>query len=363
MDPYSQDMQTPTVMEQVGSFLNPIELAKYKYTMDPTVWGGSWLGTSKGVWMPVKFQDINLGKYSRGVKKAFAQGKWAGVKAIGSPLKSAWDSNNYIGGGWLRQSSQINRFTSELDNTLFSYFDDMTKRKRMPLSRDWAGIGQMMKGRKYNYTTTRRYSASKADQLAKAFRMDVVDWMDEAGSINRLSAVKLQERLKARVSNRQFIGEYGDLRGKIDDIMSQVGVSKKATGRGVRRTAEFAARAKNAGVAGAIGKIGSGASKLAGPARLGMFAMKGFAAIGLVSTMWDITQMIGQPIGNLLVNEANRVMNNFHARFMPELGGRLAMSYMTTGAATERQRAVSAISKAYINGRSAFGQEAVYSHS
>ena len=47
---------------------------------------------------------------------------------------------------------------------------------------------------------------------------------------------------------------------------------------------------------------------------------------------------------------------------MPEMG-KLTSSYLSYGASTERQRAVRAISKGYINGRSAYGQEAAYMHS
>lgn len=371
-DPYGQDMQSPTVTQEILGYLNPVELAKFKYTTYPSVYGGSFLGVSKGVWMPIKFQDINLSKYSRNVRAGFKGGVWKGIGAAASPLRSAWDSNNYIGGGYLRRSQQINRFTSDLDNTLFSYFDKMRQQTGMRpkglMNRFRMGVGQSaMTAPKYG----RVYSASKAGQLSQMFRQDIVDWLDEAGDLSKASARGLREKITSRVSAREFIGTYGDMTDKVDDIIAKVGgrsygTSIKGAGFTARTINEGAegilAKARSAGLAGAVGKIGSGTAKFAGAARLGLFAAKGFAAIGAISMLWDITQAIAKPVGNMLVHEGNRVMDNFHARFMPELGGRMAMSYMSTGAATERQRAVQAISKAYINGRSAFGQEAMYAH-
>jgi len=383
-DPYAADSQNPTMTQELLGYLNPIEIAKFKYTTSPSIYGGSFFGVSKGVWMPIKFQDMNLSKYTRNVKKAFKHGGvMKGIGASVSPLSKAWDANNYIGGGYLRRSQQVRRFTSELDNTLFSYFDSM--KRSIGGTRPAGFMNYIRRGAGQNYMTTAamksRYHAGKANQLSKMFRQDIVDWLDEAQDLAQVSSAALREKIMGRVSTREFIGTYGDLTGKVDDIIRVAGGSavKTTAGKGFSMstigTEAIAARAKAAGltktVGGAAGKraaiksigIGSGTAALGGAARLGLFAAKGFAFIGAASLLWDVTQAVAQPIGNLLVHEGNRIMDNFHARFMPELGGRLAMSYMTTGAATERQRAVSAISKAYINGRSAFGQEAAYSHS
>lgn len=95
----------------------------------------------------------------------------------------------------------------------------------------------------------------------------------------------------------------------------------------------------------------------------GIRGMAGLAWVGIGSLMWDVSKMVGEPIGRYLVENANRVGLEFQNRYMPELGGRIAMSYMSSGAATERQRAVEAISRSYINGRSAIGTEARLLHS
>ena len=349
MDPYSGDMQTPTLGETLGGLLNPIELAKLKYTTSPSAWGGSLLGISKGVWMPVdvsQLKDFNLGKYSRSVGRSFKKGgAFSAVKTAGKPFKSVFNTNNYIGGGYLRDARGVKSFIGDLDNTLFDQFAGMRR-----------GDGANLK-----FLKKRRYSPERANELSKTIRQEVINWIDQSGNINKLNAASLRENLMSRVSNREFVARYGNIQNKIDDIMSTVGVSKQGA-KGVQRTAALRSNIRKAGISKAIGKIGSGRYAFAGAARAGIFAMKGFAAVGLVSMMWDITQAISEPIGRAIVSKANSTMEDYKNRFMPEMGGRLAMSYMTSGAATERQRAVQAISKAYINGRSAFGQEAMYAH-
>jgi len=69
-----------------------------------------------------------------------------------------------------------------------------------------------------------------------------------------------------------------------------------------------------------------------------------------------------EPIGRGIVGAADKALNAFNNRFMVETGGTLSAGFLSQGAATERQRAVQAISKAYINGRSALGQEAYFMH-
>jgi len=91
--------------------------------------------------------------------------------------------------------------------------------------------------------------------------------------------------------------------------------------------------------------------------------LKVFAGVGAITTAWDVSKMVGEPIGRYLVENANRVGTAWQNRFAPEMGGKIAMSYMATGAATERQRAIEGISRSYINGRSALGNEAQLLHS
>lgn len=105
-------------------------------------------------------------------------------------------------------------------------------------------------------------------------------------------------------------------------------------------------------------------SKLVGQKALkwGLRAGKVMAGVGAVMFAWDIAKMVGEPIGRAVVSELDSTLASWNQRFDPELGGRLELSYLSRGAATERQRALQAMSKAQITGRSALGQEAKFSH-
>jgi hypothetical protein len=86
-------------------------------------------------------------------------------------------------------------------------------------------------------------------------------------------------------------------------------------------------------------------------------------AIAMLATLVGSTAMsLGEPIGAAMISSVDKGLNLYNNRFAVEMGGGLARGYLSSGAATERQRAVQAISKAYINGRSAVGQEAFFLH-
>jgi hypothetical protein len=70
--------------------------------------------------------------------------------------------------------------------------------------------------------------------------------------------------------------------------------------------------------------------------------------------------MVVKPLAQAAIGALNNIATEYQNRFMPEMGGQLALSYMSQGAYTERQRAIQSISKSQINGRSALGQEANY---
>jgi hypothetical protein len=105
--------------------------------------------------------------------------------------------------------------------------------------------------------------------------------------------------------------------------------------------------------------------KMAKTQKLAKWAITGAKAgsiIGAVTLAWDISSAVASPLLNSSVQLLGNAINTFENRFMPEMGGRLQQSYLSYGAATERQRAISAMSKAYINGRSAFGSEGQLYH-
>lgn len=108
-------------------------------------------------------------------------------------------------------------------------------------------------------------------------------------------------------------------------------------------------------------KVGS-ATRVRTVAKLGIAGAKGVSIVGAAMFAWDMMKMVGEPLGAYAMNELYRGATNMQNRFMPEMGGQLAMSFLSRGAATERQRALMAMSKASITGRSAFGQEAALMH-
>jgi hypothetical protein len=111
-----------------------------------------------------------------------------------------------------------------------------------------------------------------------------------------------------------------------------------------------------------IKKIYSRASAIKTGGKIALGGMKALSYVGLASLAWDLGSMVAKPLAQAGMNALNNVAMEYQQRFMPEMGGQLALSYLSQGAATERQRAVNAISKSYINGRGAMGSEASYMH-
>jgi hypothetical protein len=109
-------------------------------------------------------------------------------------------------------------------------------------------------------------------------------------------------------------------------------------------------------------KTASGKVRMATAAKVGIAGMKAVSVVGMAMLAWDIIKIAGEPMGAYAMNSLNAGMNRLQSAFSPELGGRLSPAYLSSGAATERQRAIQAMSKSYISGRSAFGQEASYMH-
>lgn len=109
-------------------------------------------------------------------------------------------------------------------------------------------------------------------------------------------------------------------------------------------------------------RVAGGAGVHAGRAlaKAGVFGMK-LGAIGAISSlMYEGIKMITNPIAQAGVGAVDNAFNNMMSYGKPDLGGSLNMGFVSYGAATERQRAIQAISKSRINGRSILGQEAQY---
>jgi len=96
--------------------------------------------------------------------------------------------------------------------------------------------------------------------------------------------------------------------------------------------------------------------------KFGLRVGKAGSIIGMGLLAYDIASAIGRPLFAAGMTALSNVATEYQNRFMPEIGGQLQLSYLSQGAATERQRAISSMSKAYINGRSAFGSESSLLH-
>jgi hypothetical protein len=99
-----------------------------------------------------------------------------------------------------------------------------------------------------------------------------------------------------------------------------------------------------------------------GAARLGfrglVLAGKSYATFSVATGMLQAASFIATPVIQSIVSNTEQALRQFRNMSQVEMGGQLPLAYLSRGAATERQRAIEAISKAQINGRSVFGNEA-----
>ena len=109
-----------------------------------------------------------------------------------------------------------------------------------------------------------------------------------------------------------------------------------------------------------LGKVGIGTSKVGWRGAVLGARVTSYALWGMLA--WDIAKSIGQPLGRDLVTQAERANEKLKSINAWEFGGNLTAAYLSNGAATERQRAIQAISQSRFNGRAAMGSEAMYGH-
>ena len=131
----------------------------------------------------------------------------------------------------------------------------------------------------------------------------------------------------------------------------------------IRSDAErFAARWERRGASvwrGTVG-FGKGVAKVGWRGAVLGARVTSYALWGMLA--WDIAKSIGQPLGRDLVTQAERANEKLRSINAWEFGGNLTAAYLSNGAATERQRAIQAISQSRFNGRAAMGSEAMYGH-
>ena len=109
-----------------------------------------------------------------------------------------------------------------------------------------------------------------------------------------------------------------------------------------------------------LGGVGTVVGK--GAMRLGAAAGWASAMYQVGSLMYQGIKMVASPVAAAGVQAVDQTFNTLQQFANPEIGGQLEMGFVSQGAATERQRAVQAISKSRINGRSMLGSEGAMMH-
>lgn len=171
------------------------------------------------------------------------------------------------------------------------------------------------------------------------------------GSVPRKRAEELSKKLAKEAVQKGSVGTFNPFSKRLDAI--DIGMKGKwsstdtLTGSGKKIDLSSLRTAKRTAFLG----------------RTALRAAKVGSYVGAAMLAWDIASIVAAPLAQAGMNIINSAANTFQSRYMPEMGGQLQLSYLSQGAATERQRSIQAISKAYINGRSAFGSEGSMMHS
>ena len=98
-------------------------------------------------------------------------------------------------------------------------------------------------------------------------------------------------------------------------------------------------------------------------------AIGGVLFVAKAWSIWEVTKLAGaafafgaESLGNQSISLIDQSMKTISANREWEMGANLTMAYLSRGAATERQRAVQAISKSRLNARAGLGMEASGMH-
>jgi len=172
--------------------------------------------------------------------------------------------------------------------------------------------------------------------------------------IDKIDTIAAKRKYSNDPTKLRFLAEKERLLASSNKLYEEAKVLRKVTPKDVKRQITALRAARNGKVAGLVA--------LKGATMAGATIMKGAAIYNVASLMFDAINMIASPISKAGVEAVDSAFNKFASFARPELGGTLNMGFVSYGAATERQRAIQAISKSRINGRSMMGQEAQYMH-
>lgn len=322
-DPYAP--QQPGTLGMAWDYFNPVELLKWKYKLDPRAYS-----LSEGLYFPIG------GKLSAKSITQWAQKSGQLISERGAIRGGLTSFKNLF--GTIGKERRLGRGILEGAQAI--------KAGRAKISqRAMRGLGQDL----YKYGIPLKHQR----EIGNIISNQVAEYLDDLySSGKRLTHMGLVSRISKATKSEDFIQRFG---GRIET---------KEVRRIVKRMGKPARLQGAAGrAAGKLGARGVGTLTAAKALKPMLFAGKAMAWIGLATTMWDLTQMVGAPVGRMLIQSGDEILSRIENRFMPEMGGQLSLTYLSRGASTERQRAVEAISKSRINGRSALGQEAMMMHS
>lgn len=319
-NPYRND-NNPGIWDYTKEILSPTSLLKYHFFMRPSTYsysqgikipiGGGFFG--RGGRTPFEAFDVMM----RTSARAFHQkGFLAGAGTTLRGLKQNIFSGFWAGKSILDEASVAGGIKSDLTDFLYTQ-----------MKKNAADIFDLTEGAAHKYATRFSKSASR-----KIMGMQLGPGRRDVELANIFRQVQSKKRIAKLVGSKKLPLKQSALISKTHAFLK----SKPAFTPGILSKARAL--------------------------RFGTIAGKGISWIGLGALAWDLTQAIGQPVGAWAIKSVDQALEKFNNRFQVEMGGELQMSYLSRGAATERQRALNAMSKSYINGRSAFGQEAQFSH-
>lgn len=318
MDPYGAYDSQP-MDEQQGSGFSPLgavgEYYKFKYTAMPSTWS-----PGKGIATPFGITGTSAKSW---LDKAVTAGTVDDDFSIGRFMGNAWKNRGDLFGG--EGTGRV--FGSAGDKKLINKIIDYRQRAQAHLSTLRTRIGDIPR-----------------DMVRPKYGSDFVRFKGKTGKGWIPRAYK---RTSFRVGNK---------------IVEEKALEETAKNWEKANVLGKRARTTKARI-GQLSKKLSGVKRTAFMKQAAIGTAKAASFIGAAMMIADIGMMIGQPIGRAIVEQTNAAMERAENRFMPELGGKLNAAYLSYGAATERQRALQAISKSHINGRSAFGTEAALMHS
>lgn len=370
MEQFNEDkVSAATHARQLATwYLNPLT----KYWYNP----GAWSVTRGGVHWDSNTPGVRLGKFAfnqiankfKGgtdgaafdnplAKYGISDARYGRAQSVMGKINSTKLPTGYVG---LSPSGSSKLFGVQMDGKSgpTSYIDDLVE--------DYMNKGQALSYKEFRSATKGKFNAAGKAKLGIDSKVSYGKILSEQYSLYKHQTTF--ENLSINDQKRIVLGRMASVDEQIKRAESKAvaytrnGTAIQNTKNGYKATSLRAEKA--AGYKQLWGLRAKGA-KLG----LGRLAVRGVVAVGKLnayyqtaSMMFQAAQMIWNPVAQGAVRAVDTAFQQFNDIASPDLGGKLNMSYMSQGAATERQRAVQAISKSRINGRSALGSEARLMH-